>query len=137
MWPIPGKTLARGSQMVVSLLTMLPGILANLPAGKGFLGNPCDKDTVSSWLMEAAKHSEAVIGYIAYNLELTQVQMDELYALLSGMREDGEWQSCWVWMAIDSFSKLWLAVEVGDRSLGTLVPALQVQVWHSDWCTEW
>jgi IS1 family transposase/transposase-like protein len=77
-----------------------------------------DKDTVLSWLVEAAKHSEAVIGYMVHNLELTQVQMDELYALLNGMREDGERQSCWVWTAIDSISKLWLAVEVGDRSLG-------------------
>ncbi len=77
-----------------------------------------DKDTVLSWVVEAAKHSEAVIGYMVHNLELTQVQMDELYALLSGMREEGEKRGqCWVWTAMDSFSKLWLAVEVGDRSL--------------------
>ncbi len=77
-----------------------------------------DKDTVLGWLVEAAKHSEAVIAYMIHNLELTQVQMDELYALLSGMRGEGEkrWQ-CWVWTAMDSFTKLWLAVEVGDRSL--------------------
>jgi IS1 family transposase/transposase-like protein len=76
-----------------------------------------DKDTVLGWLAEAAKHSETVIGYMVHNLEPTQVQMDELYALLSGMREAGERQSCWVWTAMDSFSKLWLAVEVGDRSM--------------------
>ena len=67
-----------------------------------------DKDTVLGWLVEAAKHSEVVIGYMIHNLELTQVQMDELYALLSGMREDGERQ-CWVWAAIDAISKLLLA----------------------------
>jgi IS1 family transposase/transposase-like protein len=77
-----------------------------------------DKDTVLGWLVEAAKHSETVIGYMVHNLQLTQVQMDELYALLNGMREDGERQSCWVWTAMESISKLWLAVEVGDRSLG-------------------
>ncbi len=78
-----------------------------------------DKDTVYSWLEEAAKHSEAVIGYMVHNLQLTQVQMDELYALLSEMRGEGEKRGqCWVWTAMDSFSKLWLAVEVGDRSLG-------------------
>jgi transposase-like protein/IS1 family transposase len=77
-----------------------------------------DKDTVLGWLAEAAKRSETVIGYMVHSLELTQVQMDELYALLSGMREAGERQSCWVWTAIDSISRLWLAVEVGDRSLG-------------------
>ena len=43
---------------------------------------------------------------------------------------------CWVWAAIDPISKLLLAIEVGDRSLETLVPALQVQVWPSDWSTE-
>ncbi|MCP4543069.1 MAG: hypothetical protein GY832_38635 [Chloroflexi bacterium] len=82
-----------------------------------------DKDTVFRWLVEAAKHSEAVIGYMVHNLQLTQVQMDELYALLNGVRKDGERKVCWVWTAMDSFSKLWLAVEVGDRGLGTLVPA--------------
>jgi IS1 family transposase len=64
--------------------------------------------------------------------------MDELYALLSEMREEGEKRGqCWVWAAIDPISKLLLAIEAGDRSLETLVPALQVQVWHSGWCTEW
>jgi IS1 family transposase/transposase-like protein len=77
-----------------------------------------DKDTVLSWLVEAAKHSETVIGYMVHNLELTQVQMDELYALLSEMREEGEKRGqCWVWAAIDPISKLLLAIEVGDRSL--------------------
>ena len=37
--------------------------------------------------------------------------MDELYALWSGMRENGERRSCWVWVAMDSFSK-WFAQEV-------------------------
>ncbi|MCP4542271.1 MAG: hypothetical protein GY832_34550, partial [Chloroflexi bacterium] len=36
-----------------------------------------DKDTVLRWLVAAAKHSEAVMGYMVHNLELTQVQMDE------------------------------------------------------------
>jgi hypothetical protein len=44
--------------------------------------------------------------------------MDELYALLSEMREEGEKRGqCWVWAAIDPISKLLLAIEVGDRSL--------------------
>ena len=60
-----------------------------------------DKDTVLRWLVQAAQHSEAVVGYMVHNLHLTQVQMDELYALLAGMRgEDGERQSCWVWVAL-------------------------------------
>ena len=54
-----------------------------------------DKDTVLSWLMEAAAHSEAVLGYMLHDLHLTEVQMDELYALLSEMRgEEGERGRC-------------------------------------------
>ena len=64
-------------------------------------------------------HSEAVIGYILHHLHPTQVQMDELYALLSEMREEGEERGrCWGWAAIDPISKLLLTIEVGDRSLG-------------------
>ena len=48
---------------------------------------------------------------------LSEVQMDELYALLSEMRGEGERGRCWVWAAIDPLSKLLLALEVGDRSL--------------------
>jgi IS1 family transposase len=77
-----------------------------------------DKDTVLSWLMGAAVHSEAVLGYMLHDLHLNEVQMDELYALLSEMRgEEGERGRCWVWAAIDPISKLVLALEVGDRSL--------------------
>jgi transposase-like protein/IS1 family transposase len=77
-----------------------------------------DKDTVFGWLVEAALHSEAVIGYMMHNLHLTQVQMDEMYALLNGMRGEDEGRSCcWVWVATDPLSKLLLAIEVGDRSL--------------------
>jgi hypothetical protein len=87
--------------------------------------------------MEAAVHSEAVLGYMLHDLHLAQVQMDELYALLSEMRGEGERGRCWVWAAIDPVSKLILALEEGDRSLETLAPGLQVQVWRSGWCTAW
>jgi IS1 family transposase len=77
-----------------------------------------DKDTVLSWLADAAVHSEAVLGYMLHDLQLSEVQMDELYALLSEMRsEEGERGRCWVWAAIDPISKLVLALEVGDRRL--------------------
>ena len=77
-----------------------------------------DKDTVFGWLVEAAAHSETVVGYMVHNLHLSQVQMDELYALLNGMRGEGEGRSCcWVWVAMDPLSKLLIAIEVGDRSL--------------------
>jgi IS1 family transposase len=76
----------------------------------------------------ASAHSEAVLGYVMYELHLEQacpelvegVQMDELYALLRDVSEEGKGRRwCWVWAAIAPASKLLLAVEVGDRSLET------------------
>ena len=95
-----------------------------------------DKDAVLSWLVAASAHSEAVLGYAMHELHLEQVQMDELYALLRDVNEEGKGRRrCWVWAAIDPMSKLLLAVEVGDRGLETLAPALQIQVWRNSWCT--
>jgi IS1 family transposase len=77
-----------------------------------------DKDTVLSWLMAASAHAERVLEYVIHELQLEQVQTDELHALLSGLRGEGEGRrKCWVWAAIDPVSKLLLAIEVGDRSL--------------------
>jgi IS1 family transposase len=68
----------------------------------------------------ASEHSEAVLGYVLHELHLGQVQMDELYALLRDVGEEGKRRRhCWVWAAIAPASKLLLAVEVGDRSLET------------------
>lgn len=65
---------------------------------------------------------ESVSAYLIHDLELTQVQVDELWALL-GRRdnngEGGEKQrgNHWVWAGIDPVSKLMLGYVVGDRSL--------------------
>jgi hypothetical protein len=47
-----------------------------------------DKDTVLKWLVEAAMHNEVVGRYMMHHLHLSQVQMDELYGLLNGMRDE-------------------------------------------------
>jgi IS1 family transposase len=53
-----------------------------------------------------------------HHMHLEQMQMDELYALLSGLRGEGEERGkCWVWAAIDPVSTLLLAMEVGDQSV--------------------
>lgn len=88
-----------------------------------------DPNTVLAWLIQAAAHIEALSGYLLHDLQISQVQMDELYALLSQMKA-GELTAeevlarlrrphQWVWAAIDPVSKLLLAVVVGDRSLAT------------------
>ena len=86
-----------------------------------------DPNTVLAWLIEAAEQMEALSGYLLHDLQISQVQMDELYALLSQIKADDLSQEAvlghvqrphhWVWAAIDPVSKLLLAVVVGDRSL--------------------
>ncbi len=79
-----------------------------------------EPNTVEAWLRQAAKHMEAVSGYLLHDLHLQQVQIDELWALL-GRRDVNEKQEKrkgkrWVWVGTDPVSKLWLATVVGDRS---------------------
>jgi IS1 family transposase/transposase-like protein len=86
-----------------------------------------DPNTVLSWLVEAAEHLEAFCRYHLHDLHVEQVQMDELFALLSAVK-DGEVTEAeaikrlsrsphWVWVAMDPVCKLILAVDVGDRTL--------------------
>lgn len=78
-----------------------------------------DPNTVQACLVQAAAQLEAVSNYLIHDLHLTQVQLDELWALVP----DGEatarsrHRHRWVWLALDPISKLWLATVVGDRSL--------------------
>jgi IS1 family transposase len=86
-----------------------------------------DPNTVLGWLVEAAEHLEAFSRYFLRDVDVEQVQMDELFALLSAVK-DGEVSeaeamkrlSCsphWVWVAMDPVCKLILAVDVGERTL--------------------
>jgi len=80
-----------------------------------------DPNTVERWLGQAAEHMEAVSAYLIHDLELTQVQVDELWALL-GRRDNNEAGEGkqrgkrWVWAGMDPVSKLMLGYVVGDRS---------------------
>ena len=86
-----------------------------------------DPNTVLQWLVEAAEHLQAFSQHFLHDLRVTQVQLDELYALLSAVK-DGEISEAeaikrlsrsphWVWVALDPVSKLLLAIEVGPRTL--------------------
>jgi hypothetical protein len=46
-----------------------------------------DPNTVLGWLVEAAEQLRAFAQYFLHNLHLTQVQLDELYAVLSALKE--------------------------------------------------
>jgi IS1 family transposase len=69
----------------------------------------------------------AFSAYFLHELQINQVQLDELYAVLSAVR-DGEVSEAeaierlsrsphWVWTAIDPETKLLLSVQVGERTL--------------------
>src|SRR2546426_1818257 len=86
-----------------------------------------DPNTVLAWLVEAADHLKAFSQYFLHNVRVTQVQLDELYALLSAVKEGDVSEAealkrlsrspHRVWVAIDPVSKLLLALDVGDRTL--------------------
>ena len=86
-----------------------------------------DPNTVLAWLVEAADHLKAFSQYFLHDVRVTQVQLDELYALLSAVKagEVSDTEAIqrlsrsphWVWAAIDPVTKLLLALDVGDRTL--------------------
>jgi IS1 family transposase/transposase-like protein len=86
-----------------------------------------DPNTVLPWLTEVADQATAFSRYFLHDVHVTQVQMDELFALLSvvkaGEVSEGETLSRlarsphWVWVALDPVTKLVLAIEVGARTL--------------------
>ncbi len=80
-----------------------------------------DANTVSIWLGQAGAHMTAVSHYLIHDLHLSQVQVDELWALLGQREPDRSKRRAtrWVWAGIDPVSKLMLAYVVGDRSLAS------------------
>ena len=86
-----------------------------------------DPNTVLAWLGEAADHAAAFSRYFLHDVRVTQVQLDELFALVSAVKagEVSEGEAIqrlsrsphWVWGAIDPVSKLLLTIDVGERTL--------------------
>ena len=86
-----------------------------------------DPTTVLAWLVEVAEHATAFSQYFLHDVHVTQVQLDELFALLRAVKT-GEVSAAeaverlarsphWVWAAIDPVTKLLVTVAVGDRTL--------------------
>jgi IS1 family transposase len=86
-----------------------------------------DPNTMLHWVREVADQAAAFSHYFLHDVHLTQVQRDELFALLSagkvGELSAGEaltrWTRSpqWVWVALDPVTKRLLAIEVGQRTL--------------------
>jgi hypothetical protein len=85
-----------------------------------------DPKTVLSWLAEAAEHLEAFSRYHLRDVRAEHIQMDELFALLSAVKDGQVTESKaikrlsrspqWVWVAMDPVSKLIVAWDVGPRT---------------------
>ena len=86
-----------------------------------------DPHTVLQWLVEASEQLQAFTSYFLCDVHVPQLQLDELYAVLRGVK-DGEISEAnalkrlepsrpWVWTAIDPVSKLLLAIEVGPQTV--------------------
>ena len=86
-----------------------------------------DPNTVVAWLVEVAEQAAAFSQYFLHDVRVTQVQLDELFALLSAVKT-GEVSDAeaiqrlspsphWVWAAIDPVTKVLLTLEVGERTL--------------------
>jgi IS1 family transposase len=121
-------TIFYGKRVPVELIVR---VVACLAEGLGIRGTArvfeIDPNTVLNWLVEAANQLRAFSQYFLHDLHLRQVQLDELYAVLSAVRE-GDMSEAeavehlsrsphWVWTAIDPETKLLLSVQVGERTL--------------------
>lgn len=86
-----------------------------------------DANTVLGWLMEAAEHPQAFSRHFLHDVHVEQVQLDELFALLSAVRdrEVAEAQAIrrlprspdWIWVVTDPESELILTLDVGARNV--------------------
>jgi hypothetical protein len=117
-----------GKRLPVELIVHM---LACLAAGLGICATArvfaVDPNTVLPWLVEAAEQRQAFTLYFLCDVHVTPLQLDELYAVLCGLREGhlSEEQALkrlepgclWVWTATDPVSKLLLAIAVGPRTL--------------------
>lgn len=121
-------TLLHGKRVSVDLIVR---VMACLAEGLGIRGTArvfeVDPNTVLQWLVEAVDHLRAFSHHFLHDLHLTQIQLDELYTLLSALKDDKVSKDeaierlsrslHWVWVAMDPESKGLLTIDVGDRTL--------------------
>jgi IS1 family transposase len=121
-------TLLHGKRVAPDVLVWAVGALAE---GLGIRAvarvSKVDPNTVLQWLVEAAEQLQAFSQYVLHDVRVTQVQLDELYAVLSAVKagEVSDTEAIqrlsrsphWVWGALDPVTKLLLTIDVGDRTL--------------------
>ena len=110
-------TLLHGKRIAPDVLVWAMGTLAE---GLGIRAVArvfeVDPNTVLQWLVEAAEQLRAFSQHFLHNVRVQQVQLDELFALLSAVKDGTvseaeaierlERSPQWVWVAMDPESKL-------------------------------
>src|SRR3989454_7083445 len=120
--PLHGKRVA--PEKLVWAVGALAEGLGIRAVARGF---EVDPNTVLQWLVEVADHAAAFPQYFLHDVRVTQVQLDELFALLSAVKagEVSDTEAIqrlsrsphWVWVAMDPVTKLLLTLDGGDRTL--------------------
>src|SRR5499433_1665607 len=121
-------TLFHGKRASVELIVH---VIACLAEGLGIRGTArvfeVDPNTVLQWLVEVADQLRAFSRHFLHDVRVGQVQLDELFALLSAVKDGTvsaaeaierlERSPQWVWVAMAPESKLLLVIDVGERTL--------------------
>src|SRR5262244_2234784 len=121
-------TIFHGKCAAVDLIVR---VIACLAEGLGIRGTArvfeVAPNTVLQWRVDAAEQLRAFSQHFLHDVRVQQVQLDELFALLSAVKEGAvseaeaierlERSPQWVWVAMDPESKLLLALDVGNRTL--------------------
>jgi IS1 family transposase len=120
-------TIFHGKQVAVDLMVH---VLACLAEGLGIRATArvfeVAPNTVLQWLVEAVEQLHAFSASFLCEVHVEQLQLDELYAVLSAVK-DGDLSEAraikrlsrsphWVWVAIDPVTKLLVAIDVGERT---------------------
>src|SRR5215813_13591400 len=113
-----GALRARGSPLSNSILSKFGSALMVQGLGIRAVARvfEVDPNTVLQWLVEVADQAIAFSRYFLHDVRVTQVQLDELFALLSAVKAGvvSEAEAIqrlsrsphWVWAAIDPVTKL-------------------------------
>jgi IS1 family transposase len=106
-------------------------VIACLAEGLGIRGTArvfeIDPHTVLQGLVDAAEQLQAFSQHVLHDVRVRQVQLDEVCALLSAVKDGTvsaaealarlERSPQWVWAAVDPESTRLLAIDVGERTL--------------------
>src|SRR5205809_6572252 len=138
-------TIFHGKHASVELIVR---VIACLAEGLGIRGTArvfeVGPHPVLQVLVEAAEQLQAFSRHVLHDVRVRQVQLDELFALLSAVKagevsaaeaiERLERSPQWVWVALDPESTLLLAIDVGERTLAMAQRVVHqvVQVLASD-----